>query len=104
MLVDPESFRADEDRAPYPVLAAKRRSRCPHCLITIEPGDAIVLRDGDRRYSHEECAAFASRVEADPDAVLVEELIKWRAKQLAVRRCEGPRPRVGDRKRKARAA
>lgn len=96
MLVDPDQFK--EETAPYPVLAAKRRSRCPHCLDTIIEGDAICLRPQDRLYSHVRCAEFMDDIEQNPEAEFRRQLAIFRLNQD----CGGPRPRRL-RKRKARA-
>lgn len=98
MLVDPETWREDAEAGPYPVLIAKRRSACPHCLTTIMPGDPIVLRANDRKYSHLACAEFMNDLEAGPREEFVKQLAIWRLQQ-----CEGAkRRRRSTRKRKAR--
>lgn len=98
MLVDPETWREDAEAGPYPVLIAKRSSYCPHCLITILPGDPITLRANDRKYSHLACAEFMDDIEANPREEFVRQLAEFRLRQ-----CEGSgRRRQPTRKRKAR--
>lgn len=99
MLIDPERWREDAEAGPYPVLMAKRRSACPHCLTTIEPGDPITLRANDRKYAHLACAEFMDDLEANPREEFVRQLAEWRLRQ-----CDGNPPRrPSTRKRKARA-
>lgn len=99
MLVDPEQAREDRiEAAGFPVQIAKRSSYCPHCLVTILPGDAITLRSNDRKYSHVACAEFITELEEQPRETFIRELAKFR-----LRECDGPRQRMGTRKRKARA-